>query len=414
MSDMLFQAARSYISQDQHGFFPGRSTATNLVQFTSQCLKSMEQGVQIDAVYTDLKSAFDRVNHRILLAKLDRLGVATNIVKWMESYLANRHLNVKLGNVSSVPFSNCSGVPQGSNLGPLLFSAFFNDVCLAVPQGCRLVYADDFKMYQMVKSVAHCQMLQSVIDVFVNWCGRNSLTISAKKCTVISFTRKKIPILWNYCIGNEIVERSNVVKDLGVLLDSELNFRDHYSNIISKASRNLGFLFRISPEFRDPYCLRSLYFSLVRSILESAAVVWSPFHTIWIERIEKIQSKFVRYALRFLPWRFPNDPPPYESRCRLLGMDTLQKRRNILRVTFIGKVILGEIDAPWILAQIDFNIIPRPLRQRSFLRLQQHRTEYAHNEPVRSMCLLFNQLYHLFDFNVSARVFRDRVINFRT
>ena len=411
MSNKLFRAAKSYMSQDQHGFFPGRSTATNLTQFTSTCLKLMDQGAQIDVIYTDLKAAFDRVNHPILLAKLERMGVATNVVRWMESYLTDRQLNVKIGAAISEPFVNYSGVPQGSNLGPLLFSLFFNDVCLVVPQGCRLLYADDVKIYCVIKSLVDCQRLQAIIDCFASWCERNCLVISVKKCSVISFSRKRSPLIWSYSIGNESVERTNVVKDLGVMLDSELNFREHYNYIINKASRNLGFIFRISSEFRDPYSLRSLYFSLVRSILETTAVVWSPFHNVWINRIERIQSKFVRYALRFLPWQTPNNLPPYESRCRLLGMDTLQTRRCILKTVFIGKVLMGEIDAPWILAQIHINVIPRPLRQRSFLRLPQHRTDYAQHEPMRSMCSIFNLYYHLFDFNISTQVFRNRVAN---
>lgn len=400
VTNVLFRSARSYISQDQHGFYPGRSTATNLVQFTSLCLNSMEKGVQVDAIYTDLKAAFDKVNHRILLAKLDRLGVATNIVKWMRSYLNRRQLIVKLGANESVPFSNCSGVPQGSNLGPLLFSLYFNDVCFVVPEGCRLGYADDFKIYWLVKSGDDCRRLQTIVDSFACWCQRNCLIISVKKCSVISFTRKKNPISWNYHIDNEPVERANVVKDLGVMLDSELNFREHYVRLINKANRNLGFIFRLSSEFRDPYCLRSLYFSLVRSVLETAAIVWSPAHNVWIGRIERVQSKFIKYALRFLPWQDVNDLPPYESRCRLLGMDTLERRRNSLRIVFVAKTLLGEIDAPWILARINMNVIPRPLRQRSFLRLQSHRTDYAQNEPIRSMCELFNLFYDLFDFNV--------------
>lgn len=145
----------------------------------------------MDAIYTDLKAAFDKVNHRILLAKLDRLGVATNIVKWMRSYLNRRQLIVKLGANESVPFSNCSGVPQGSNLGPLLFSLYFNDVCFVVPEGCRLGYADDFKIYWLVKSGDDCRRLQTIVDSFACWCQRNCLIISVKKCSVISFTRKK-------------------------------------------------------------------------------------------------------------------------------------------------------------------------------------------------------------------------------
>ena len=412
INNVLFRAAKPYISQEQHGFFPGRSVVTNLVQFSSLCLTSMEQGFQIDTIYTDLKAAFDRVSHRILLAKLDRLGVSTTLVCWFESYLSNRRLCVKVGSTESEEFSNNSGVPQGSNLGPLLFTIFFNDVCLALPRGCKLLYADDLKMFWLVKTPADCQMLQNALNEFFAWCQRNLMVVSVAKCSIISYTRKKKPIQWDYTIGDDHLARTNVVRDLGVMLDSELNFREHYSHIINKARRNLGFIIRLSTEFRNPYCLRSLYYSLVRSILESAVVVWSPFRSIWSARIEKIQSKFIKYALRFLPWQNPNELPPYEARCRLLGMDTLEKRRKMQKTVFIGKVLLGDIDAPWILAKINLNVQPRTLRQRNFVRIQQHRADYAQNEPIRAMCILFNEHFHLFDFNVSARLFRERVTNF--
>ena len=372
----------------------------------------MDRGLQVDTIYTDLKAAFDRVNHRILLAKLDRLGVASNLVSWFESYLTNRRLCVKLGSTESDEFLSSSGVPQGSNLGPLLFTTFFNDVCLALPPNCKLAYADDLKVYYLVKTHDDCLILQNIANKFFEWCRRNFMVVSVAKCSVVSFSRKKNPIMFSYRMGEECIERAKVVKDLGVMLDSELSFREHYSYIINKAMRNLGFIFRVSAEFWDPYCLRSLYFSLVRSVLETAAIAWSPFHNVWIFRIEKIQAKLIKYALRFLPWRNRDELPPYESRCRLLGMDTLVKRRDIQKTTFIGKVMLGEIDAPWILAKINLNVVPRPLRQWNFLRLQQHRTEYAQNEPIRSMSVLFNRHYCLFDFNVSSSIFRERVTNF--
>lgn len=409
VNDILFCAAKPYISIDQHGFYAGRSTTTNLLQFTSFCLNSMEQGVQVDTIYTDLKSAFDKVNHDILLAKLERIGVAHNLVRWLRSYLVNRQLCVKLGSAESDPFCSLSGVPQGSNLGPLLFNIFFNDVCLALPAECKLVYADDLKMYLRIESALDCQRLQKLVDIFFEWCGRNLLIVSVTKCSVISFSRKKTPIIWNYFIDNQPLHRTNVMKDLGVLLDSELNFREHYSYILAKANRNLGFIFRISNEFRDPYCLRSLYYSLVRSILESSAIVWCPYHNVWIERIEKVQSKFIRYALRFLPWRNREQLPPYESRCQLLGMDTLERRRTVARGYFVAKVLLGEVDASWILAQFDINIGARALRQRSFLRLPFHRTDYGQHEPIGAMCDVFNNCFSMFDFNISAKSFRDRL-----
>lgn len=141
--------------------------------------------------------------------------------------------------------------------------------------------------------------------------------------------------------------------------------------------------------------------------------MWCPYHNVWIDRIEKVQSKFIRYALRFLPWQNREQLPPYESRCQLIGMDTLERRRRISQGHFVAKVLLGEVDAPWILAHVNINTGQRMLRQRSFLRLTYHRTGYGQHEPIRDMCNVFNSSFTVFDFNMSASSFRDRLTRSR-
>lgn len=339
MYDALFPVCKNYISQDQHGFYPKRSITTNLAPFISMCLRNMEQGAQVDAIYTDLKAAFDRVDHSILLAKLERLGVSPDLVHWFESYLTDRKLCVKIGSAQSDCFTNKSGVPQGSNLGPLLFAIFLNDVGFVLPPGCRIFYADDVKIYIVVRCLADCQRLQQWIACFSEWCGRNFVILSVEKCSAISFSRKRKPILYDYAIDDLPLQRVEVTRDLGVVLDSSLTFKPHYSDIIARANRQLGFIFKIADEFRDPFCLKALYCSLVRSILEFGSVVWCPYQRIWIMRLESIQRKFVRYALRHLPWNDPANLPPYE----LLGIDTLERRRSIAQAMFAAKVLVGDI-----------------------------------------------------------------------
>lgn len=109
---VLFSEAKQYISYDQHGFYSGRSTSTSLTEFTSFCIKNMDRGLQVDTIYTDLKAAFDRVDHRLLLAKIQHMGATDGFVCWLESYLTNRRLSVKLGDIESYSFCNQSGVPQ--------------------------------------------------------------------------------------------------------------------------------------------------------------------------------------------------------------------------------------------------------------------------------------------------------------
>jgi hypothetical protein len=88
----------------------------------------------------------------------------------------------------------------------------------------------------------------------------------------------------------------------------------------------LGFIKRLSKEFQDPFTVKSLYMSLVRSRLEYACCVWQPFYAVHIARIERIQEKFVKYALRRLRWDTSRDLPPYTSRCMLLSLETLETR----------------------------------------------------------------------------------------
>jgi hypothetical protein len=90
--------------------------------------------------------------------------------------------------------------------------------------------------------------------------------------------------------------------DLGVVLDSMLNVTLHIDCLIVKASRMLGYIKRIGKEFRDPYTLKTLYNSFFRSHLDYASVVWNPYYGVHLKRIEAIQKKFLKFALRTLEW----------------------------------------------------------------------------------------------------------------
>ncbi|XP_055589490.1 uncharacterized protein LOC129741736 [Uranotaenia lowii] len=178
VNDVIFSACRNWISENQHGFFPKRSVTTNLTVFTSYCISQMDGGKQIDAIYTDISAAFDSVNHDILLKKLQRLGCSERLCAWIKSYLTNRRLAVRIGSAESPDFIPKSGVPQGSNLGPLLFTMFCNDINLLLI-GCGvLLYADDLKIFLVINSLADCYELQGFLDMVVNWCADNLLVLS--------------------------------------------------------------------------------------------------------------------------------------------------------------------------------------------------------------------------------------------
>ena len=410
VSDYILRATKNQISTDQHGFIPGRSVATNLIDLTCTCMEAMERKAQVDVIYTDLKAAFDKIDHNVLLYKLSRLGASNRLVSWFSSYLVDRTLHVKHGSSISPPFVNMSGVPQGSNLGPLLFVLFFNDAAASLGYRCKLIYADDMKIYAIVYSIEDCFHLQMLLDSFVLWCRKNKLVISIAKCHVMTFHRTLNPIVFDYTIDASVINRVDQVTDLGVMLDSKLTFHSHHSMIISKANRQLGFIAKIAKGFTDPHCLKALYCALVRPILENASIVWTPNDVTWNLRIERVQKRFLRLALRNLPWRDPLNLPAYPDRCQLLGLDTLERRRKLQQATFVAKLVVGEIDCPYILSLLDFHAPGRTLRQQHVLQPRRfHRTLYGYNQPISAMIRTFTAAESAFDFDISSRQFINRV-----
>ena len=217
------------------------------------------------------------------------------------------------------------------------------------------------------------------------------MTISISKCSVISFSRKKQPLVYDYCIGDTYLRRSDIVTDLGVVLDSHLTFRQHYMTIINKANRQLGLIFRIGREFIDPGTLRALYCSLVRSILEASCVVWNPHYEFWTNRLERIQKCFIRKICCMLPWRNPDARPPYEQLCLLIGLAPLEQRRKDILANTAHRILLGVYDCPTVLSLFQLHCPLRPQRNNQLLRVRSHRTNYGLHEPIRQMALEYNR-----------------------
>ena len=137
---------------------------------------------------------------------------------------------------------SCSWAPQGSNLKPLLFSLFFNDVTTVLRESECLLYADDPRLFLPVRCFCDCLVLQASIDAFSECCLNNDLQISIDKCSSMSFHRSNCPIVFNYCISGTQLQRHSAVKDLAVTLDRKLDFHVHHNEIIDRANRMLGFI----------------------------------------------------------------------------------------------------------------------------------------------------------------------------
>ena len=240
LTDEICQSFKDYIIPEQYSFFGGRSAATNLAVYQDFLITSVEKGHQIDTIYTDLSKAFDSVCHTLLLKKLSEIGISGNYLAWISSYLQDRSQWVEICGSRSGEVLATSGVPQGSHMGPVLFSLFINDVKSCFRSSKILLYADDLKMYGRVQPGG--DYLQSDLDRFVYWCSENFLKINVAKCKAISFYKTVNPYNTGYVINGEPVQ---------AVFDRNLSFNLHINNITLKGLRLLGFIKRNTKYMTD-------------------------------------------------------------------------------------------------------------------------------------------------------------------
>lgn len=223
------------LSEKQHGFQPKKSILTNMMNFTEFASTALDQNCQIDVIFTDYTKAFDRVDHSLLLYKMHKLGFSAELVNFFHSYFSKRSQYVSYKGYNSNSYLAESGVPQGSNLGPCLFNLFINDIVNCVKYSNILMYADDLKLFKIINSRTDSYELQKDLDAVAVWSVNNKIFFNINKCKVMTLTRKKNPLVNNYTINNEPLERLYEFKDLGILLDPALNFNQHITVIVNKA-----------------------------------------------------------------------------------------------------------------------------------------------------------------------------------
>uniref|UniRef100_A0A090XDL4 Reverse transcriptase domain-containing protein n=1 Tax=Ixodes ricinus TaxID=34613 RepID=A0A090XDL4_IXORI len=150
---------------------------------------------------------------------------------------------------------------------------FINDLPSQVHNSKALLYADDLKLFRKVDNAQDCFLLQNDVCSVEKWCKTNRLQLNLKKTSVMSMSRRHECIVFNCILSGSQIQRVSLVRDLGVQVDSRLDFHQHVFNTASQALPCLGVVSRLTRRFRRPHCIRSLCCSLVRQRLEFRSVI---------------------------------------------------------------------------------------------------------------------------------------------
>src|SRR5579872_3280308 len=138
----------------QYGFMPKRSINTQLLRYFNELSSSAVNACQVDSIYIEYSRAFDSIVHNKLIFKLERYGVSGNLLQWLSSFLVGRSQSVKVSNSYSEWSPVCSGVPQGSVLGPILYLIYINDLSSCCPElNSLFLFADDAKCYAAINFI---------------------------------------------------------------------------------------------------------------------------------------------------------------------------------------------------------------------------------------------------------------------
>lgn len=194
----------------------------------------------------DLKRAFETIDRNRLIEKLYQYGIGGNVLEWMKSYLKNRFQQVRIGNKCSKLIMTKHGVPHGSVLGPLLFTIYINDIIKVCPEDYNMkMFADDTLIYVNGAGSAEVERKMTVIfNIVEEWMRSNMLKINASKTKFMVLRSIRKELKGNIvlkCLDGTEIERVEVIKYLGIIIDDKLRFKDHCDYMLKKIGKKRVF-----------------------------------------------------------------------------------------------------------------------------------------------------------------------------
>ena len=324
------------ISKSQHGFRQMHSTNTGLLQITEYIRKELDQGKAIGLVALDLSKAFDTIDHRILIRKLPSFNLGPNTIAFLNNYLSDRALMVRTGKENSKLCSVSRGVPQGSILGPLLFTLYINDVPNLITNSQAMLYADDTTLYTSSKFPANIQVtLNNDIKILENWFKENKLKINASKTEYMlvsnNRTRKRFDQI-KIKVDNQILLEKEVVKILGINISNDLSWENHTRKLIG-TMRHYYRSFSRSCKVLTKDSKRLLYNSAIASRLNYGDIVWDRCGVDSVNKLQTVQNRCARRINEAMPW---SHALPH---IRSLGWITLDMKRKLHKCVMLHELL---------------------------------------------------------------------------
>ncbi len=286
-------ARNSLLSEQQYGFRAKHSTELAGIKLIDYIHNEIDKKKTPVNIFIDLSKAFDTLDFDILLHKLKYYGLCSTAYTLIETYLRNRKQYVKCGKHESNFTAVITGVPQGSILGPLLFSIYINDIVHISNKFKYLMYADDTTLYFNMEDFPKTDRVESVnneLNKVNDWLQHNKLSLNADKTKCMTFhtCQKKIQYV-SYSMNSKQIENVSQFKFLGLILDEQLSWRNHTDMITNKLSKVVGILNKLKHVY-PKQALFSIYNCLFLSHINYGLLLWGTN----LAKVDIIQKRALR------------------------------------------------------------------------------------------------------------------------
>ena len=279
-----FLCATDQLYQSQYGFRTGHSCENAISKLVGTIAKHKEEKHVSIGVFIDLSKAFDTLNHKMLLNKLDRYGIRGSILDWFKSYLTGRNMRVKCpsnttGQMNYSSYHNLDyGTLQGSCLGPLLFLLYINDLHQSIDHCNIILFADDTTLLHGHKSLKYLKwMIEDDLSRMIDWFRANLLTINLEKTECLLFpintTHQQHNQPLDLNIQGQQLLSTHYVKFLGLWIDHNLQWRTHVTTLLSKLKQSINLL-KIGNKFMNKASKKILYYGHIYSHITYGLVLW--------------------------------------------------------------------------------------------------------------------------------------------
>ena len=278
----------------QFGFRTGTSTTdaiSCLVEYLYEVINQKQYAINI---FIDFSRAFDTVDRKILLRKLERYGVRGPALNLISDYFTNRKQYVQFNSCSSSVRPIDCGVVQGSVLGPLFFLLYINDLPKISKIFRTILFADDSTLSVKGSDLREVSNLCNVELVkLLDWTRSNRLCINISKTVFNVVSTRSTDCTIHIQLDSQDIVRQDRVKFLGIILDDKLKFNHHITEIASKISKSIGIMYKLK-YYLPCTTLKTIYYSLIYSKLFYGNIVWGCTYANHLKPLVLLQKKAIR------------------------------------------------------------------------------------------------------------------------